>query len=73
MAEWRARIAEYWFWTTVPHRLTPSRALQAAVIGDTTDGDELVVHPDEPERIYVLPRYDDNVYVAGDGLPAAVE
>jgi hypothetical protein len=53
--------------------LTKEQALQSVIIGDTLDGDELMVHPSNPERVYVLPRHDHNVHVAGNGLPAAIE
>ena len=46
---------------------------ETVIIGDTLDGDELIVHPANPERIYVLPRHSEDIHVAGDGLPAAVE
>lgn len=42
-------------------------------IGDTAEGDELIVHPDNPERVYVLPRDSEDIYLAGNGLPAAIE
>ena len=73
VAEWRQRIGEYWFWDAGRDVLTKDQALQSVIIGDTLDGDELVVHPDHPERIYVLPRNSEDVHVAGDGLPAALE
>jgi hypothetical protein len=53
--------------------LTREQALRSVIVGDTLDGDELIVHPDTPERIFVLPRNSENIYVAGDGLPAAID
>src|SRR5262249_17740167 len=53
--------------------LTKTQALESVIIGDTLDGDELIVHPGNPERIYVLPRHSEKIYVAGDGLLAAIE
>lgn len=70
---WRERINEYWFWDLGRDVLTKEEALQSIILGDTVAGDELVVHPDRSERIYVLPRSYEEVFVAGDGLPAAVE
>jgi hypothetical protein len=37
------------------------------------DGDELVMHPSDPDRLYVLPRHEEVIYVAGNGLLAAIE
>jgi hypothetical protein len=73
LAEWRQRIEEFWFWDEGQEVLTKSQALQSVIIGDTLDGDELIVHPSEPDRIYVLPRNSENIFVAGLGLPAAIE
>ena len=72
LAEWRRRIDEYWSWGEGRDVLTKEQALQSVLIGDTLDGDELIVHPDNPERVYVLPRESENIFVAGDGLPAAI-
>lgn len=70
---WRERIDEYWFWDAGQEVLTKAEALQSIIVGDTLAGDELLVHPDNSERIFVLPRYSEEIFVAGDGLPAAVE
>jgi hypothetical protein len=32
-----------------------------------------MVHPGNPERIYVLPRHSEDIYIAGDGLLAVIE
>lgn len=73
LAEWRQRIDEYWFWDEGREVLTKPQALQSVIFGDTGDGDELIVHPGEPDRIYVLPRNSADIFVAGQGLPAAIE
>src|SRR6185312_16855775 len=73
LSEWRQRIEEYWFWDAGRDVMSKERALQSVIIGDTLDGDELIVHPDNPERVYVLPRHSEDICVAGDGLPAAIE
>lgn len=73
LTEWRQRIEEYWFWDEGRNVLPKERALRSIVVGDTLDGDELIFHPDDPERIYVLPRHSENIYVAGMGLLEAIE
>src|SRR5262245_22568624 len=73
LADWRQRIEEDWFWDAGRDVLTKERALQSVIIGDTLDGDELIVHPDNPERVYVLLRHSEEIHVAGDGLPAVIE
>ena len=73
LKDWRERIAEYWFWDDGRESLTQEQALESIIIGDTMDGDELVVHPSSPELIYVLPRYQEAMFIAGNGLPSAIE
>ena len=69
---WRQRIDLFWFWDASQNVLTKEQVLQSVIIGDTLDGDELIVHPDNPERIYVL-AHNETIYVAGHGLPEAIE
>src|SRR5215470_20424765 len=45
LAEWRRRIGQYWFWDGASDVLTKEQAMEAVIIGDTLDGDELIVHP----------------------------
>jgi hypothetical protein len=73
VAEWRQWIDEYWFWDDGRDVLTKAQVLESVIIGDTLDGDELIVHPSKPERIYVLPRHSEDILIAGDGLPEAIE
>lgn len=73
VAEWRQRIDEYWHWDDGQDVLTKEQVVGSVIIGDTVDGDELIVRPDNPERIYVLPRDSEAILIAGDGLPAAIE
>ena len=71
--EWRRRIDEYWFWDDGAEILTKERALECVRFGDTLDGDELIIHPENPNLIYVLPRHFESIFVAGTGLPDAIE
>jgi len=73
LLQWRQRINEYWFWDLGRDVLTKEEALQSVKIGDTLDGDELIVHPSNPERVFILPRNRHEIYVAGDGLSEAIE
>jgi hypothetical protein len=73
LAEWRNRIAEYWFWHQGAHDLSKTRALECIVFSDTIGGDELVFHPHQPDEIFVLPRDSEDIFVIGPGLPAAIE
>ena len=73
LAEWRQRVNEYWFWAAAAVILTKEKVLECIIVGDTLIGDELIVHPSNPERIYVLPRELESIFVAGDGLLPAME
>jgi hypothetical protein len=73
LLQWRQRISGYWFWDLGRDVLTKEEALQSVIIGDTLDGDELIVHPSNPDRVFVLPRNRREIYVAGDGLAEAIE
>src|SRR5215467_11793377 len=50
LAEWRQRIDKYWFWDDGRGVLTKEQALLSVIIGDTLDGDELIIQPTNPER-----------------------
>jgi hypothetical protein len=72
--EWRKRIDEYWFWDAGANVLTKPRALQSIIVGDTVGGDELIFHPDEPDRLYVLPHDFEEIWVASTtGLDEAAD
>lgn len=70
---WRGRIDEYWFWDEGADLITKDRTLECVIVTDTTQGDEVIMHPSEPDRLYVLPRYDEAIYEAGFGLLSAIE
>ncbi|WP_236519260.1 SMI1/KNR4 family protein [Sandaracinus amylolyticus] len=55
LAEWRVRVDAYWLWTT--DELDRDRAQRCIVLGDTTQGDEIVLDPQRPDALFVLPRH----------------
>jgi hypothetical protein len=73
LSAWRERIRQYWFWDKGRKVLPKERALEAVIVADTVNGDELVFHPGRPDRLFVLPRDSEKVYEAGTDLLAAVE
>lgn len=44
-ANWLDRINQYWFWDDDKELMPKEKALQCIIIGDTYDGDELIIHP----------------------------
>jgi hypothetical protein len=71
--EWRQHIDKYWFWDEGHDLLTKQRALECVIIGDTMEGDKLVFHPSDSNKIYVLPRNSENIFIAGSGLLQAID
>lgn len=73
LEKWRDRINRYWFWDAGGPVLSKPRALESIVIADTGGGDEIIFHPDEPDRLLVLPIDSEQIFVAGADLLEAVE
>jgi predicted DNA-binding WGR domain protein len=73
LVPWRKRIKQYWFWDQGSAVLTKQRAVESVIVGDTLQGDELIFHAEEPDRLLVLPRHKDKIFVAGSTLLEAVE
>jgi hypothetical protein len=68
---WRARLTRHWFWGAGP-LLTQDDAVQAVLVADTLDGDELVFHPRAPDTLLLLPRESKEILLASRSglLPA---
>ncbi|RAU19836.1 hypothetical protein DN062_01820 [Nitrincola tibetensis] len=71
--EFQDRWKQYFFWDKGHEVLTKEQIVESFIIADTVQGDELIFHPAQPNRLFVLPRYHDTVFVAGNGFPAAVD
>ncbi|MFH6986706.1 SMI1/KNR4 family protein [Flavobacterium collinsii] len=69
LEEWRGRIAEYWFWDEGKEVLTKEEVLNAVRIGDTYDGDEIILFKNE---YFILPRHSEMIYKAGNTLEEAI-
>ncbi len=68
--KWRARVEQSWFWGAEP--LARAHALEGFPLGDTVNGDQLAVLPDDPDAIWLLPRQSETSLVLGRGLAAAL-
>lgn len=71
--EWRKRIDQYWFWDNENGKLPKSKALECIIIGDTTSGDELIFHPNNPDEIFILPRDFETVFSNNQGLSDTID
>jgi hypothetical protein len=65
IAEWKKRINEYWFWDEGKEILTKEDVLNSVRIGDTYDGDEIILFKNE---YFILPRNNENIYKIGNTL-----
>jgi hypothetical protein len=69
ITEWKNRITEYWFWDEGAAVLTKEQVLDSVRIGDTFDGDEIILYKSE---YYILPRNSEMIYKAGKTLEETV-
>lgn len=72
LAEWRRRVAKYWFWDKGKKLLPKERGVECVVVADTADGDEFVFHPARP-GLFLLPREEEKIYALGPDLLAALD
>lgn len=71
LTEWRERLRQYWFWDKGKKILPKERALEAVIVADTVNGDELIFHRGRPDRLFVLPHESEKVFeIEGDFLTA---
>ncbi len=70
---WRERVDAYWFWDEGVDVLSKERALECVCVADTLNGDELVFHPSDPDRIFILPRSEEAIYAFEGGLFPAID
>lgn len=69
LEEWKNRIKEYWFWDEGKEVLIKDEVLNSIRIGDTFDGDEIVLLN---SQYYILPRNSEMIYKAGNTLEEAI-
>jgi len=69
MDEWKNRITEYWFWDEGKEVLTKEEVLNSVRIGDTFDGEEIILYKGE---YFVLPRHSEMIYKAGTTLEETI-
>lgn len=68
-ADWKNRINEYWFWDDGKDVLTKDQVLNSIRIGDTFDGDEIILYKGE---YFILPRHSEVIYKAGKTLEETI-
>ncbi|WP_375182086.1 SMI1/KNR4 family protein [Chryseobacterium sp.] len=65
LSKWKNRITEYWFWDEGKDILTKDEVLNSVRVGDTFDGDELILYK---SYYYILPRHSEKIYKIGKTL-----
>jgi len=73
LPDWRLDIDKYWFWQEEKDLLPRARAPECVYLGSSAQGDQLVFHPHRPDRLFVLPRHEERMFVAGSDLLSAVD
>ncbi len=58
----RERWRTSYFWDAGRDVLSKEQVLESIIFADTTDGDEIIFHPQMPDKLFVLPRHDDQIY-----------
>lgn len=67
--EWKNGIKQYWFWDEGKDILTKDEVLNSVRVGDTFDGDELILYK---SNYYILPRHSGKIYKIGKTLEETV-
>ncbi|MDZ8185066.1 MAG: SMI1/KNR4 family protein [Nostoc sp. ChiSLP02] len=62
LSEVRERLAMYWFWRDNPESLTQTLAVECIPCFDSYDGDDILFHPSNRNRLFVLPHGDEEIY-----------
>jgi hypothetical protein len=73
VAEFRSRVQEYFCWEEGAAVLPKSRVVESICIADTINGDEVIFHPDDPARLYLLPHDSETIFQIGSSLDAALD
>ncbi len=61
-AKQRELWGAYYDWERGGHILSLDRAKNAYLIAQSIDGDDILLHPEDSSRLFVLPRHNDTVY-----------
>jgi hypothetical protein len=55
------RLTEFWFWNKSPQILTQAHAVECVAFFGSSDGDDILFHPSNRNRWYILPHEEEEV------------
>ncbi len=64
----RQRWRDNFLWNSGTRILSREQVFQSVLFGDTIDGDQIIVAPHEPFKLFVLSRHDDSIWEMGAAL-----
>ena len=73
LKDFQRRWNEYWFWDEGRDVLSKEKALECIIVADTGNGDELVFHPSQSDKLYMLPHGSGRIFEPGGTLDKAIE
>lgn len=73
LSTFRERVNEYFFWDASADLLPKSRILECIWIADTINGDEVIFHPSDSHKLYLLPHDTEEIVELGPTLNDAIE
>jgi hypothetical protein len=57
------RFLYHWFWDESPEILTQAYAMECVAFFDSTDGDDIIFHPSNPNCWFILPHEEGKVII----------
>jgi hypothetical protein len=59
---YESRDVKHWFYEGSEHILSEEQLQACIIVGDSFDGDYIVYHPSQPDKLFVLPRHYYKIY-----------
>ncbi|WP_299487679.1 SMI1/KNR4 family protein [Acaryochloris sp. IP29b_bin.137] len=63
LSEVRERLSDCWFWDNSPNVLTQAQAVECVPFFDSNLGDDILFHPSDPNRWFILGHEEEEVVV----------
>ncbi|HIK14135.1 MAG TPA: SMI1/KNR4 family protein [Leptolyngbyaceae cyanobacterium M33_DOE_097] len=63
LSEAHDRLSEFWFWDESPNVLTQAQAIECVPFFDSYHGDDILFHPSDPNRWFILGHETEEVVV----------